>query len=151
MYTNQLLARSPGLIGKKIEIQVNVDDLRIVKAYLPDGSELGKLKAMGKWGLIPHTLQVRKEIFKLKNQKLIQFTSSDNPIEVYQRFLEDRTGKTTTIQSNQDRSNEHVIEVYTEVPTTAFEEDNNGQNSSINNVPSKQKYQERRFRKTIIY
>jgi putative transposase len=88
-YTNELLAKSPGLIKKKVDLIVNVDDLRVIRAYLPDGSELGKLKAMGKWGLTPHTLQVRKEIFKLKRLKLFHFTTSDDPVKVYQRFLEE--------------------------------------------------------------
>jgi putative transposase len=52
-YTNDLLAKSPGLIGKKVDLMVNIDDLRVIRAYLPDGAELGKLKAMGKWGLTP--------------------------------------------------------------------------------------------------
>lgn len=110
-YTNELLARSPGLIGKKLDIMVNVDDLRVVTAYLPDGSQLGKLKATGKWSLSPHTLQVRQEIFRLKNKKLIRFASADNPIEIYQQYLNEgaktnrrKASKAHEINRNMDRN-----------------------------------------------
>lgn len=86
-YRNDVLSRSPDLVGKKLDLLVNVDDLRIIRAFLSDGSEFGLLTATGKWGIRPHTLQTRKEINKLKSNKLIHFTQSDDPIEIYQRFL----------------------------------------------------------------
>ncbi|MBA2941059.1 hypothetical protein HZF08_22525 [Paenibacillus sp. CGMCC 1.16610] len=87
-YTNDILARSSGLIGKKLGLLVNIDDLRVIEAFLPDGSELGKLRASGRWGITPHSLQVRREIYALKRQKLLDFTASDDPIEIYQKYLE---------------------------------------------------------------
>lgn len=108
-YSNEVLSRSAGLIGKKVDLLINVDDLRIIKAFLPDGSELGKLKAKGKWGITPHTLQVRREIYRLKNQKLIHFTSSDDPIRVYQIFLQQGI-KTKKRNANKHHELERNIE-----------------------------------------
>jgi len=73
-YRNDLLASSAHLIKTKMTLHVNVDDLRSIKAYLPDGSQFGVLVAAGKWCLTPHTLQMRKAINLLKEKKLIHFT-----------------------------------------------------------------------------
>lgn len=86
-YTNPILSRSYGMIGKKLDLVINTDDLRVIRAYLPDGSELGVLKASGKWALTPHTLQVRKEIYKLRRKKLLNFLSKEDPIEIYYKYL----------------------------------------------------------------
>jgi transposase InsO family protein len=59
-YTNEVLARSPDLIGTELTLVVDTDDLRTLTAFLPDGSELGILSAMGKWAQTPHSLTTRK-------------------------------------------------------------------------------------------
>lgn len=59
-YTNEVLARSPELIGTELTLVIDTDDLRTVMAFLPDGSELGILSATGKWGQTPHSLTTRK-------------------------------------------------------------------------------------------
>lgn len=86
-YRNDLLVRSGHLIGIKVTIHINVDDLRTIKVFLPDGSEFGELVAAGKWSLTPHSLQMRKAINLLKNKKVIHFTQWDDPIFVYHEYL----------------------------------------------------------------
>lgn len=86
-YRNDILSRSPDLIGTKLDLLVNLDDLRVLKAFLPDGSEFGTLTATGKWGIKPHSLQTRKQINKLKANKLLYFTQMDDPIEIYHQYL----------------------------------------------------------------
>lgn len=86
-YRNEVLSRSPDLIGTKLTLLVNIDDLRVIKAFLPDGSEFGLLTATGKWGIRAHSLQLRKQINKLKRNKLIHFNNSDDPIEIYHNYL----------------------------------------------------------------
>ncbi|MGM0883099.1 MAG: hypothetical protein ACQEXQ_18935 [Bacillota bacterium] len=86
-YRNELLAQSAHLINTKVTIHVNVDDLRTIRVYMPDGSEFGELVAAGKWSLTPHTLQMRKAINLLKVKKLIHFTQWDDPIFVYHEYL----------------------------------------------------------------
>lgn len=95
-YTNEVLNHSPHLISKKLNLLVNTDDLRVIKAFLEDGSEFGKLSATGKWGITPHDLRTRKAINKLKNNKLIHFTQYEDPIRVYQNFLEHEAKKNKT-------------------------------------------------------
>ncbi|KGA96261.1 hypothetical protein AJ85_16795 [Alkalihalobacillus alcalophilus ATCC 27647 = CGMCC 1.3604] len=86
-YTNPILSNSYGLIGMKLDLVVNTDDLRVIKAFYPDGSELGLLKASGKWGITPHTLLVRQEIFKMRHRKLMHFTNQDDAVQIYHNFL----------------------------------------------------------------
>lgn len=86
-YRNDVLARSGHLIGTKLTIHVNIDDLRTVRAFLPDGSELGELVVAGKWSLTPHTLQMRKAINQLVVKKLIHYTQWEDPIFVYYEYL----------------------------------------------------------------
>jgi len=82
-YRSETLALSAHLIGQELTLHVNVDDLRTIRAFLPDGSELGFLAAAGKWSITPHTLQIRKTINQMVLRKLIHFTQWDDPIFVY--------------------------------------------------------------------
>ncbi|WJQ78966.1 hypothetical protein [Brevibacillus brevis] len=94
IYRSEVLSRTPDLIGIKLTLFVNTQDLRVIKAFLPDGSEFGFLTATGKWGVSPHTLQDRKSIFRLRNRKMIHFTSTDDPIQVYQTYLQSQASAT---------------------------------------------------------
>ncbi|TVY02167.1 hypothetical protein [Cohnella terricola] len=86
-YRNERLANSAHLIGTEVTLHVNVDDIRVIKAFLPDGSELGYLSAAGKWSLTSHTLQIRQAINKLVTRRLLHFTYWDDPIFIYTEFL----------------------------------------------------------------
>ncbi|KMK76262.1 DDE-type integrase/transposase/recombinase [Alkalihalobacillus pseudalcaliphilus] len=112
-YTNELLQSSPGLIGTRIMITVDIEDIRILEAYLEDGSSLGKLRATGKWGASKHSLKLRKEIYKLAYKKLLQFTSQEDPIMVYQEYLKEKAqtekvarNKLKSMQRNQKEKSE---------------------------------------------
>ncbi|EST55777.1 hypothetical protein T458_00055 [Brevibacillus panacihumi W25] len=89
-YHNEILSRSPDLVGTKLTIFVNIEDLRFVRAFLPCGSELGILTAKGKWGVTPHSLKTRKAINQLKREKVITIMSMDDPIDIFLRYLEKR-------------------------------------------------------------
>lgn len=92
-YRNDVLSKSPNLIGTKLDLLVNIDDIRILRAYLPDGSEFGLLTATGKWGVRPHSLKTRKVINSLRNKNEFQITTFVDPIDVYQHYLESKSVK----------------------------------------------------------
>ena len=125
-YRSEVLSRSPSLIGTKLDLLVNPTDIRVVKAFLPDGAEFGFLTAVGKWGVIPHTLQLRKEINKAKSKKLIHFTESDDPIETYNKHLlltakqkKSSRNKLAKLQDNiKNYKNDTAVE--TEMPINSF-------------------------------
>ncbi|WP_410720214.1 hypothetical protein [Brevibacillus sp. SIMBA_076] len=97
-YHNSILSTSPWLINKELTLLVNVDDLRTIRAFLPDGSELGILKAHGHWGIIAHSLRLRKAIYKLKRDQKINFSADENPFEIYIGYLEKNNDKTSRVK-----------------------------------------------------
>ena len=50
-YRNDIIANLPDLVGTELELLIDIDDLRSIRAFFRDGSELGLLYATGKWGL----------------------------------------------------------------------------------------------------
>lgn len=111
-YRNEVLSRSLNLIGTKLDLLVNIDDIRVIRAFLPDGSELGRLTATGKWGVTPHSLQVRRQINKLRKLKLLHFTHKDDPINQYLLYLQEeaKTKKTSRnrLKSLERNQNEYA-------------------------------------------
>jgi len=85
-YRSDRLSQSAHLIGSEISLHVNVDDLRTIRAFHSDGSEIGYLTAAGKWSISPHTLQTRKAINRLVIRRLIHLTQWDDPIFVYYSY-----------------------------------------------------------------
>src|SRR5690606_17727846 len=49
-YRSVVLSNNSGLIGKKLILHVYTEDLRSVRAFFEDHTELGLLKAQGVWG-----------------------------------------------------------------------------------------------------
>lgn len=90
-YRSEVLARSTGLKGKKLDLLINIDDLRVIRAFFPDGTPFGLLTAAGKWGITPHSLQVRKQINQLKKRKLLHYTNQDDPIDCYHKYLQEQS------------------------------------------------------------
>jgi len=92
-YTNPVLACSTGLIGKLLLVYLNADDLRSVRAFLLDGTELGVLDAQGAWGVVPHNLTLRQEIRKLQGRKRLRASLDASAIETYVRAKFAQAGK----------------------------------------------------------
>jgi putative transposase len=92
-YTSEVLASSGALLGRELRVYYNSDDLRTVRAFLSDGSELGILKAQGAWGEISHDLKLRREIMKLRAKKRLAFTITQEFID---RFVEENGGRRST-------------------------------------------------------
>ena len=66
-YRNEILSQSMGLVGQKLIIDVNPDDISTIKGFFEDGTELGILTAVGEWGRRSHSLKTREEALKLAN------------------------------------------------------------------------------------
>ncbi len=92
-YTSDVLSSSPGLINKKLRIYFDVRDLRMVKAFFEDGSELGVLRAARPWCYTPHSLRVRREILRLKRLGKLKYREGDDPVEAWEK-LKRREGST---------------------------------------------------------
>lgn len=66
-YRNDILSQSMGLIGQKLIIDINPDDISTIRGFFEDGTELGILTAVGEWGRRSHSLKTREEAMKLAN------------------------------------------------------------------------------------
>ncbi|MBB6021858.1 transposase InsO family protein [Paenibacillus sp. JGP012] len=107
-YRSDQLANSAYLLNTELLLHVNVDDLRTLKAYLPDGSEFGYLTASGRWSLTAHSLQTRKAINSLVKNKVLHLTTWDDPIFVYTNYLMTQK-KSKKMVNKQVRVNEESI------------------------------------------
>lgn len=89
-YTNPVLANASRLIGEELVVEVDDEDLRFCRAYLPDGGELGILKASGRWHLTKHSRKTRKIINSLVAKKILVVSQFSDPVQVYLNFLSTR-------------------------------------------------------------
>ena len=64
----------------------NPRDIRVVKAFFDDGTELGILSAARPWCFTPHSLKVRREICRLIAERKLDIREGDNPIEAWARM-----------------------------------------------------------------
>jgi YD repeat-containing protein len=120
-YRSEVLARSTGLIGTKLDLLINIDDLRVIRAFFPDGTPFGLLTAVGKWGITPHSLQVRKQINRLKKRMLLHYTNQDDPIDCYHKYLQEQS---KTKRSSRNRLAKLQREQQALQSTPSFAKDN---------------------------
>ena len=112
-YTSTTLAAATHLIGTKLLVYSNVEDLRGVRAFLADGAELGPLQAQGAWGLVPHDLRLRKEILKWRKKRGMRKGMEGNVIEA---FVQEKLAHAKhTRKAATDLA--HVIRVLSTAPT----------------------------------
>lgn len=94
-YTNEVLARSPDLIGTELTLVVSTKDLRTIIAFLPNGAELGILTAMGKWSRTPHTLATRRAANRRRVLKVQHHADSAN-VDPVHALLDERSKEALT-------------------------------------------------------
>lgn len=113
-YSNEVLSRSTGLVNKYLNIYFNSKDLRQVHAFFEDGSELGILTAARPWCFTPHTLKMRKEIFKLRRKGALKVEEEDDPVEIYiayktKRATRDKRSATTVAQAQKAKDVQNSV------------------------------------------
>ena len=86
-YTSYLLGETAALIGQKITIVIDEEDMRQVRAHLSNGAELGFLKANGRWSQTKHSRKTRKAINSLIHRRILVLSELDDPVQVYLRYL----------------------------------------------------------------
>lgn len=94
-YTSGVLSQATGLVGKRLRVHIDPIDLRQVRVFLPNGTELGFLKVMGRWQYTKHSWKTRKIINSLISKKTLVISKFDDPVQAYMKFLSLRNRKTT--------------------------------------------------------
>lgn len=86
-YTSPVLVELGNLIGEKLLIEIDEDDMRQVKAFLINGAELGFLTAKGRWSSSKHSRRTRKAINSLMSKRTLVVSEFDDPVRVYLSHL----------------------------------------------------------------
>ncbi|MDY7537856.1 hypothetical protein RGU72_06250 [Undibacterium sp. 5I1] len=86
-YTSPVLADNGLLIGMRLLVHIDEDDMRQVHVFLEDGSDLGILTALGRWGLTKHSRKTRLAINSLISERLLIISKLDDPVQVYLKYL----------------------------------------------------------------
>lgn len=85
-YTNHALSGNAALIGKKLRIYYDVRDVRAVKAFFEDGTELGILTAARPWSFTPHSLRLRQEIHRMIAERKLRLDADECPIRAWTKY-----------------------------------------------------------------
>ena len=114
-YTNHALSGNAALIGKKLRIYYDVRDIRAVKAFFEDGTELGILTAARPWNFTPHSLRVRQEIHRLIAERKLRLDPDECPTRAWTKYKW-KQARTSTRAANdlakaKDALQNDVIEV----------------------------------------
>lgn len=101
VYTSDILASSPALIGKKLSLYIDPKDPRYGTAYFSDGTELGVLTAKGIWGRTPHTLEMRQQINReAPAERLRDNLEKPEIVSDYIKGLSENSGKSKKAKSD---------------------------------------------------
>lgn len=82
-YTSDFLVAKPELVGKKLRIYFNIQDIRQLHAFFEDGAELGVLFAPRAWRKTAHSLRLRREILRLIRLGKLRYRDGEDAIEVW--------------------------------------------------------------------
>lgn len=92
-YTSPVLVELGNLIGEKLLIEIDEEDMRQVKAYLKNGAELGFLTAKGRWSTTKHSRRTRKAINSLMAKRILVISEFEDPVRRYLGYLSTPQGK----------------------------------------------------------
>lgn len=125
-YSSSRFREAINLIGHEIILEIDESDITVVYAFLPTGEPLGPLTAQGAWAETPHSRKTRRHINSLRYLKTISFIEGQNPVRVYNKYLEDQLNakgsagkKARKVASEIDRLRTEVIR--SEKPSESLE------------------------------
>lgn len=106
-YQNETLAGLPSLIGQEVSLLIDTEDLRFVRAYLPDGSFLGELRAHGQWSVTAHSIRTRRAINAARRGGVIHFSAMQNPVDCWRDHLASQAKKRSAAANEYARLKRH--------------------------------------------
>ena len=93
-YYGPRLNNSVHLKGEKLHVEIQTQDMRTVKAFLPNGEEFETLTAARAWAGSVHDLQTRKAIQRENQSKRLENKNMPDAIEAYVQFKQGEKIKT---------------------------------------------------------
>jgi putative transposase len=82
-YTSAVLAATSIWVGKDVRLYYNSRDLRRVRAFLADGTEVGELQAQGAWGEFVHDIELRRVILRERDLKRLAAFADPSFLEAF--------------------------------------------------------------------
>jgi len=79
-YTSPALANRWDLIGEPVLKHIDESNLQRFEAFLPEGTPLGTVEAMGRWGESPHSREARRQINALLRSGELVLERGENPV-----------------------------------------------------------------------
>jgi putative transposase len=93
-YTNRVIAGTPQLIGEPVIVHCRENDIRTIDVFLAkDGSSLGTASAQAPWNVEPHSLELRRQIFREVDDARIRDGEHVSPVALMHRMLARRALK----------------------------------------------------------
>lgn len=92
-YTSEYLSNNWDLLGKKVRLHVNPNDVSSVVAYTEEGAYLGTLLAAEEWGRAPHTLESRTQVARLVSDGKLVRQEGETYVKAFLRTLKEQTRK----------------------------------------------------------
>ncbi len=133
-YTSPALSEAAALIGKRVTYEIIDDeDIRQLRLYLPNGAELGVVRATGKWAKTKHSLRTRESIIGLINRRVLVLSEIEDPVEAWMAHLSTPTSKTKTITPRNATAAEQLSRE-TDIPLT-FHPQKPGDNNRPHSAP----------------
>jgi putative transposase len=86
-YTSPVLADAGHLVGSRLIVDIDEEDMRQVRVFLSNGAELGYLTAHGKWSITKHSRRTRRAINSLLSRRALVLSQFDDPVLAYLAFL----------------------------------------------------------------
>jgi putative transposase len=86
-YTNPFLADAVDLIGTELVVHIDPRDMRSVRAFFPNGQELGDLMVTGRWGISAWSREEGRQIRSLIDAGTLQLDAGADPVECFHRYL----------------------------------------------------------------
>ncbi|MFA9466680.1 MAG: hypothetical protein ACERKN_20655 [Velocimicrobium sp.] len=128
-YRNEAVSISTHLVGTKLLLEVNPDDVSSVLAYTEDGIELGYLRASGVWGRRSHSLKTRKEALKYIRKNKSENSPFIASLIGYENELRNRAAKSRSARTKGERIRRE--QENTNNSNTSEDKDNNGKQSKV--------------------
>ncbi len=110
-YTNERLSKEALLKGQTLNLHINRLDLRVIKAFYPNGQLYGELVVEKKWRSRKHSLKERQIINKLAKNGSLNSYNSTNIIEDYDHYIlnqrkpDKRTGARIALRNKEKELN----------------------------------------------
>lgn len=98
-YTSALLAKNYSLVNAQVIVEVDIEDISVLKLFLSDGTELDFVRAKGPWGKRPHSLRTRQVINKLTREGKLRYDSHESPVDALERYWEEKSEKTKSARN----------------------------------------------------